>query len=288
MSVGFGIGLCLIAAFTGALSMNVQQLALSSDKWTAGKKNGVWLIGLLLYLVSQVISVVSLSYGPLSLMAALFTTMLFFDAGIAFFLIGKKPLVTDLVGLCIIFFSVMVIAFTGPQTQYDVTADRILEWASATTGIIVLVGLPTIFGICFALYKVFNKRYPNFRLSDELATKQKVPVNWELLMMFVYPAILGTCESVGQLSLKAVSSMAAETGAGNSQLGSPVFYICIVVWLTCIVNTILWLRTVYAKFTTVECLPVEYGACVLCAGGCVRRASDQQSAHPRWFAVQVW
>ena len=68
--------------------MNVQQLALSSDKWTAGKKNGVWLIGLLLYLVSQVISVVSLSYGPLSLMAALFTTMLFFDAGIAFFLKG--------------------------------------------------------------------------------------------------------------------------------------------------------------------------------------------------------
>jgi hypothetical protein len=259
MSVATGIALCLIAAFTGALSMNVQQMALSNEKWRSEKKNAVWFIGLLLYLVSQVISVMSLAYGPLALMAALFTTMLFFDAAIAFFLIGKKPLVTDLFGLFIIFFSVMVIAFFGPKTQYTVTTDKIVDWVSAPTGIVVVVGLPLIFGSMFVAFKTFNATYPNFRTTDSGSQRQLVPPNLELGMMFVYPALLGTCESVGQLSLKAVSSMAAETSAGNSQLSSPVFYVCAAIWLTCIVNTIIWLRTVYAKFTTVECLPVEYG-----------------------------
>jgi hypothetical protein len=69
-----GISLCLLGALFGAMSMNVQQLALSNKEWSKGKKNGVWFMGLLLYLVSQVISVVSLTYSPLALMAALFTT----------------------------------------------------------------------------------------------------------------------------------------------------------------------------------------------------------------------
>jgi drug/metabolite transporter (DMT)-like permease len=254
-----GVTLCLIGALTGAMSMNVQQMALSTKEWSKAKGDAVWLCGILLYLVSQVISVISLTYSPLSLMAALFTTMLFFDAGIGFFLLGKTVTKQDLAGLCVIFFSVMIIAFFGPKAQYDVTADKMVEWISAMSGAVVVVLLPTIFASCFISYKLFNHLFPKFRISDDESENDQPPVSYELMMMFVYPAILGTCESVGQLSLKAVSSMLAVTSAGNSQLKSPVFYICLVVWLTCVVNTIVWLRTVYAKFETVECLPVEYG-----------------------------
>jgi drug/metabolite transporter (DMT)-like permease len=185
--------------------------------------------------------------------------MLFFDAAIGFFLLGKTVSKQDLLGLCIIFFSVMVIAFTGPTAQYDVTADRIIKWVSAMTGAVTVILLPTIFASCYISYKLFNHLYPKFRISDDEKENDQPPVAYEQLMMFTYPALLGTCESVGQLSLKAVTSMLAVSADGDPQFSSPVFWICAAIWLACIVNTIMWLRIVYEKFETGECLPIEYG-----------------------------
>ena len=63
--------------------MNIQQLSLTSETLPPLKKNLFWFLGLVLYLISQLISVAAVGYAPLALVAALFTTMLFFDVIIA-------------------------------------------------------------------------------------------------------------------------------------------------------------------------------------------------------------
>jgi hypothetical protein len=65
-------------------SMNVQQYALTSQNLEDSRRYRVWLSGLGLYVVAQLICTGALSFSPLSLVAALFTTVLIWDA-----LIGK-------------------------------------------------------------------------------------------------------------------------------------------------------------------------------------------------------
>ena len=99
-----GALLCVLSAFVLAVSMNVQQYALSCDKestmvrWFKGccrcsrskaaatqkeevdddkllasARNKMWVCGLLLYLVAQLLFVASINMGEFALMSSLFT-----------------------------------------------------------------------------------------------------------------------------------------------------------------------------------------------------------------------
>merc|ERR1711865_1065964 len=75
--------------------------------------------------------------------------------------------------------------------------------------------------------------------------------------MGLYPIVLASFETLGAASLKAVTSMIM---VADDSLGkSPALYIVILLWIVCIGSTVVWLRKVYEKFKTTECLPTEIG-----------------------------
>jgi drug/metabolite transporter (DMT)-like permease len=258
-----GASLSLAAAFMGAASMNVQQLSLSSHTLPEIAKNTIWFFGLMLYLVAQLTCVYALNYAPLTLCAALFTTMLIFDALIARFLLKKHISRTDQLGLLIILGSIITTAFYGPQEEYSVTADCMWEWLGLWTGYATLVSLVLVLLFSFKTYSWFNKKYPHFRAQDQdkLGLGHAGPSRkLQLMMMVIYPTNLAVFETFGQLSLKGVAGMAEmHFLQGHRQTNKIMFWVVIALWLCCVINTVVWLRRVYAKFTTIECLPVEYG-----------------------------
>ena len=83
-AVGMVVGLLLTLAgsATLALSMIVQRYALSypSDHVPFGcvrvRRNVGWSLGLLLYIVANVLKVVALNYGPLTVFGSVFTALL--------------------------------------------------------------------------------------------------------------------------------------------------------------------------------------------------------------------
>jgi hypothetical protein len=83
-------GICsLLCAFLLALGMNIQRYALmplehgETHKTCCGQhidKDRLWVIGLLIYSASNGPFIVGLSFAPLSLMSAIFATVLVFNA----------------------------------------------------------------------------------------------------------------------------------------------------------------------------------------------------------------
>jgi uncharacterized membrane protein YgcG len=241
--------------------MNIQQLSLSSASLPEIAKNTFWFFGLMLYLIAQLLCVYALNYAPLTLCAALFTTMLIFDALIARFLLKKHISRTDQLGLAIILGSIIVTAVYGPQEEYNVTADCMWEWLGLWTGYTTVVFLGLVLLFTYKTYKWFDKKYPHFRSDTQDKVSTKGPSRrLQLIMMVIYPANLAVFETFGQLSLKGVAGMAdMHFLQGQQQTNKIMFWAVVLLWLVCVINTVMWLRTVYAKFTTIECLPVEYG-----------------------------
>jgi hypothetical protein len=248
------------------MSMNIQQYALTSpDIKEADKRYRLWLGGLALYCIAQIICTAALSFSPLSLVAALFTTMLIFDALIGRFLVTQKPLrLPALVGLAMIFVSVVLVAAVGPKEEYAITAECLVYWAKASQGTAAISSLAIIFLANFSIYRWFTKKYPHFREVDHATGEmQDVVPNWLFLtMQIVFPACLAVTETVGSLALKALSSMVRNglsSKEGAADLLTPEFLFLVMIYVGSVIMIITWLRIVYSKWATAECLGAEYG-----------------------------
>jgi hypothetical protein len=259
-----GAVLSLCAAMLGACSMNVQQLSLVSQTLPPLKKNLYWFFGLILYLISQLVSVAALGYAPLAIVAALFTMMLFFDVVIARVILKKRFTFQHYCGVLVIVLSVTIVGIWGPEDEYDVTAPCMWEWLQTWTGAVSLAFLVAVLISGNILVWWFNRKYPNFRTPQEKTDPGGGPSDpLKLLMMVVFPTCLAIFETFGQMSLKGLVNMAKvptfEIPDGEAPFDHPMFFVTLGVWIFCVANTVLWLRKVYSKFTTVECLPIEYG-----------------------------
>jgi drug/metabolite transporter (DMT)-like permease len=264
-NMAIGIILSVGAGMLLAASMNLQQYALTSVNLQESRRYRVWLGGLALYVFAQVICTGAMSFTPLSLVAALFTTMLFWDVLIGKFLLHKPVALSQLVGLSIIFGSVVVVAIFGPKEEYAITTDCLVYWITAETGIVAIVFLALVFVGNYAIYRWFVAAYPQFRDTDP-ETGTRVPAgvirdDLHLLMQVVFPALLAVTEAVGSISLKAVSAMALSALAqkDDSQILTVAFFLLAILYGTAVFSIMTWLRIVYAKFSTSECLATEYG-----------------------------
>lgn len=151
--------------------------------------------------------------------------------------------------------------------------------------------------IFIAKVAVFERKYPSWPTHDDCPLAEGIPTKTELeTMRFVYPTILALFECLGAATLKSVTALgllllgasqegceslppngtlanstsnststcAAASGCNNvpapEQIyNSPAFYVAVALWLFSIVNIFVWLRKVYEKFKTTECLPTEIG-----------------------------
>jgi hypothetical protein len=180
--------------------------------------------------------------------------VLVFDAFIASKFMGTKFSFNHIMGLCIIMLAVVCCAVFSPKAEYEVTAKAMANWASNIGGIIFLVVMFIIVTKGIFLVLMFEKRYPEFPKGRE-----KVPQSTVITMRIVYPAILAVFETMGASSLKGVVGMLMTMSTEEGQLKHPAFWITFFIWIICIANTVIWLRKVYAKYPTAECLPTEIG-----------------------------
>jgi hypothetical protein len=176
-----GIGLCLLAACTLALSMNVQCYALSSAQaefdglienifcgmHSCMTRNRLWSFGLLLYAFANMFYVVGLGFAPLSLMSALFATVLVFNALFANRFLGEALVQSDMVGLGIIVASVGVCGYFGPTESTQYSANDLYDLTVHPIGIAFwLVSLGSLFFLISKVNK-FEDEYPDFGIPDE-------------------------------------------------------------------------------------------------------------------------
>jgi hypothetical protein len=267
-NVAAGMALCIGAAFLLALSMNIQQFALSCDDDSRIIKrvprNVLWLFGMFVYLLAQLSFVVAVGMGPFAVMSALFTSVLAFDTIIAFVCLGKRPTTREKAGLIIIMLAVASASQFSPTEGGEVSPANLVDWTKAWSGVTSLGMLGGILFSCMWCVRHFEKEYPDFRQMNKenntgRLSEQPSPKKLEL-MRLVYPTALATFETLGAASLKAMSGLLRLIAEGDSSVVShPALYLVLCIWLACIANTVIWLRKVYAKFRTTECLPTEIG-----------------------------
>lgn len=283
MAVFWGVVLGELAAFTLALAMNVQRFALSADPaWFKGRtffctslrltRDRLWGCGMLLYGTANGIYFCGLSFAPLSLMSALFATMLVFNAVLARFLLGEELTRTDMIGLGIILAAVATLGYFGPTESKEYSADDIASLFHVASGFLFVIAMVGVLLVLRGLIWRFERLYPFFGLTGEgqqeaadenLDQTKAVPARLALAMMVIYPTILGIFESLVQICLKAISSMLLKSSAAaeeqENQIGKPLFWVMVVGLCIGTVCVIMWLRKVYARFETTDGLPIEYG-----------------------------
>jgi hypothetical protein len=231
----------------------------------------------LFYAVANGFYVVGLGFAPLSLMSALFATVLVFNAIFANRFLGEVVHATDVYGLCIILGCIGLCGSFGPTANKDVSADDIWRLVLDSTGILFWTASISTLLVLILKVQHFEANYPAFGNPDSenmvedgsgalTKTGERKPYivrepdkSEVLVMMVVYPFILAIFESLGQVGMKAVSCMLKLQGEGVDQMGTTTFWVCC--FLLCVDGylIILWLAKVYGKFDTTDCLPIEYG-----------------------------
>lgn len=266
-----GMFCCVGAAFLLALAMSIQQYALSCPDdapiMRRCNRNSLWLFGLFVYLVAQLSFVAAIGMGPFAVMSALFTSVLVFDYGIAYVTRGKKPSKHEASGLAIISVAVALCSVFSPKETYDVTPAYLAAWIKSFGGIFTIILLAFVLGMGMYTIHQFEKSYPEFPARGTKTSGKQPSSKRVEIMRIIYPGVLATFETLGAASLKAVTSMVAIAVAKEDMDGNVIegvesaaaFYVAISIWCCCIAGTVIWLRKVYEKFKTTECLPTEIG-----------------------------
>ena len=235
--------------------------------------NLVWLGGLFVYMIANVFYTMALNYAPQSICAALFSTVLIWNAVIATYVLGEKTTRFDVAGYALIMLGITVTSAHLPHTEitYDgadlwqLTQQPLaLTYLAATSGAVVLLTL----GI-----SVFEKRYPDIDLDLP-------PPAILLSATLAYPTLLAIYESIVQLCLKGGSNMlylmifcipspliptlpaACKGKQGAELLKVPMFYAVMGLGTFVSLMILVWLRKGYKRFDATQMLPVQNGVLV--------------------------
>jgi MFS family permease len=328
-----GVLMGLLSAFTLAVSMNVQEYALAApeDQKLIKRfgRNGLWVSGLLLYLVAQGFFVAALSMASQTLVSALFAYCLIFDAAISHYVLGIEQSKGAKMGLAIIMTSLTLCGLFSPVCEYELPVTTLEKFLfHYPTGAFWLVATPFL-GVLMAWALNFEKCYPLFgslleeqmdelehhvkgaehptekQLVEGLRQKHSIAIamhtggvfehDWkrkavpprkiEIRAMIVFPLVLGTIEMFGQSTLKSMMGMLQHVTAEHVSK-HPLFLIMIVLWASCAANVVIWLKKVYGKFETTQCLPIEYGSnTVFCIASGLIFFREYQYCSPLQFSM---
>jgi hypothetical protein len=302
-----------MAAFTLATSMVIQRYGLAcipgEEGWLLKKvgQNGMWGIGIGFYGLGNVFYVVGLWWTPLSLASALVATLLVFNTILSRIFLKSVITYYDYVGNGLILLAVVIIATFGPTPDQEAgegeySPQDLANNAGMVLGALYLTALILFVVICIGMVRKFEATYPHFGNEDKVELHEQFSEQIEgdlarnrtrtvtkleeikfpsfrqvTKMQLVYPAVLGTFESLVQVALKAYSGflVLAAKPTGNSTLGDAfdtgegngdwsimthwAAWIMLVLLAFATAMTLMWLHKVYSHFETTDCLPIEYG-----------------------------
>lgn len=273
--VALGIILTLCGAASIALSMVFQRYALSypEPRVPVGPcrlpRLVAWFVALICYGAANGFYAVALNFGPLSLLAGVFSTLLVFNMIFARWLLGEVLTPPKTAGSVLILLGVCCAvagAPTGVPTSY--TPDDVERLLRAPTGAAYFAVLLSSVALSVLAILVYERRFPYVaRVSEsgplpsaDAKGSTAVPPVWlDRVMSFVYPASLGIDEGIAHLAMKGSMSMLASCSAGDANCEHPALYVFVAFWICCSVATSWWLKVVFERYETTSALPVEYG-----------------------------
>lgn len=277
-----GVVLATAAAASLALSMVTQRFALScsEDRLVVGglqlSRNALWVAGLVGYGAANGLYVAALQYGPLSVMASVFTTLLIFNCVFARCLLGEALTPPKLAGCATILAGVVLVVVGSPKNiDVDLSAGDVSRLLAKPLGAAYLAVLLGAVAASVLAIREFEKRYPLNLAKTRSATIEldaldkcggggaaapgPPPPRLDDVMAVVYPASLGLDEAIAHLTMKAAVSMVSGC-VGGATCGAAVVWVFAVVWIGASLATLWWLRNVFARYEVTDALPVEYGA----------------------------
>jgi hypothetical protein len=303
--LALGIFLATCGAATLALGMVTQRYALAYPSEIvpmAGlnlPRNGVWFIGLVIYGVANGLYAFSLLFGPLSLLAGVFTTLLIFNMLFAWYFLDETLTPPRVAGAVLILLGVVLcVAGTPNNVDTDFTPRDIASLSRSPLGAMyiatLLLGVLT--SVCVITW--YEGKYSAAPTSGEPMTQactakgqqggsaqtatqttgtvavnggnigssgneditKSVPPEWlDRVMGLLYPGSLGVDEGIAHLTMKASVSMLDSCEVAG-QCGMGIIYAFVAVWVIASVATLWWLRRVFTRYEATSALPVEYGS----------------------------
>jgi hypothetical protein len=277
MSVALGIILAVAGGASLALAMVTQRYALDQQNQTVPGKvplfgvqynsTAVWFFGLILYGGANGLYAMALLYGPLSLLAGCFTTLLIFNLIFARCLLGEKVSPPKVVGSIVILGGVVASIVATPRgVDTEFTPKDVEDLVARPIGAIYCALLFFSVLASVALITWYEKAYPllppehsedSGKDTDTILSPASPPASppvlppvWlDRVMTVVYPGSLGMDEGICHLTMKACVSMLDTCGKAG-ECGRPTMWVFMVVWVGGSVATLWWLRRVFTRFVT--------------------------------------
>lgn len=265
-----GVALATAAAACLALSMVTQRFALSCAEaelpavcGLGCPRNAVWFLGLVGYGAANGLYVAALQYGPLAVLASVFTTLLVFNCVFARLLLGEALTPPKLAGCGTILAGVVLVVVGSPRdADVDLTPGDVARLVAKPVGAAWIAVLAGAVAASVAAIRAFERAYPLDRAKTRSATVEldaleksgrgaarpagRPPPRLNAVMAVVYPASLGLDEAIAHLTMKAAVPMVGGCFRGAS-CAAAVVWVFAAAWVAASLATLWWLRTVFAR-----------------------------------------
>lgn len=264
--VSFGVALCEVAVVLIAVGANIQRYALSrispARRWWScvSVRTAVWLGGLSIYFFANVLYTIALVYAPASLCATLMATIVPINALSSRLILGEVLHLVDIQGGAAITAGISLAAYAAPYKSSRYDADTLASLILNPDSLLLLGSLATVIVVLGVLVLAHENGWCSCCCRNTSSQPSRTASVLTMAMPFCYPIVIGLLESFVQLAQKGGSSMLALTLGGQSQLGSPVFWQVICLWVGSSLLVVWWLRKGLRRVEASRLLPIEYGA----------------------------
>merc|ERR1711920_1221776 len=213
-------------------------------------RNVLWFLGLVVYGGANALKVIALNYGPQSILASVFSTLLIFNLVFARCFLAESVTGRKLGGAVVILMGAVLCVLGAPsdaKTDFDVAA-----WTSL---LLDYVGAAYFAIMCLlvsgGLWITCRTEGRNPREGET-----GVAVLLDHRLMTLYPAALGLDEAFADLLIKGWTAMLGHTAS----FSSPTLYIVVLLWILASFASAFWfMRVVFGRYEATIAMPVEYG-----------------------------
>jgi len=181
----YGILLAAIGAALLALGMNVQRYGMTTDPPVLFLKYKlpqfwVWLVGLLIYFAANGVYAFSLLFAPLSLIAGIFTTLLFWNLYIGKWLLKERLTSEKYWGALVVMLGVVLtVSSTSAEVPTEFSVEDIQNLFTNIVGGLYILFLIFLILVCVVLIVLFEKEYP-LKITEMELDRESVHVSNEL------------------------------------------------------------------------------------------------------------
>mmetsp|Transcript_30337 Transcript_30337/g.79533 ORF Transcript_30337/g.79533 Transcript_30337/m.79533 type:complete len:341 (+) Transcript_30337:55-1077(+) len=214
-------------------------------------RSALWFIGLVIYGCANAFKVIAFRFGPQSVLASVFSTLLIFNLVFARCVLGESVTGRKLAGSAVILTGAVLCVVGAPsdvKTDFDVAAWTLLMQDYVGAVYVAIMGALVLSGLWLTCR--IEGRYPWGGETGE------VPVLLDHQLKILYPAALGLDEAFADLLIKGWSAMLAHT----SSFRYGIFYVAVILWILASFGSAFWfMRVVVRRYEATVALPVEYG-----------------------------